>query len=91
MKAHLERDEQTVLCGKPRTGIETLVGPGGAGVSFSSCPKCGIAKTLTVQGWTPATTYSTCSSCGYTDKPEPKGESVYSPEPNEPEPEREGE
>lgn len=40
MKAHLERDEQTVLCGKPRTGIETLVGPPRAGLLGVICRRC---------------------------------------------------
>lgn len=40
-------------------------------MSFSSCPKCNVTNSLTVQGWTRETTYSTCQACGHTDKPTP--------------------
>lgn len=40
MKAHLERDNETVLCGKRRTGIETLCGPPRAGILSVICRRC---------------------------------------------------
>jgi hypothetical protein len=40
LKAHLPADESTVLCGRSRVGIETLVGPPRIQLRSVICSRC---------------------------------------------------